>query len=196
MSCPTAKLVLASASPRRLALLRLLGLEPSVDPADIDESRRPHEHPREFARRLAEEKCRAVANRHKLPVIAADTVVALGNTTLGKPHDLEDATAMLRDLAGRSHEVHTGVAVNASGSSASLVDTTEVRFRELDEATLNWYVRTGESMGKAGAYAVQGAGGLLVESVAGSPQTVVGLPIHVLPTLFARIGVDFLGLLD
>lgn len=191
----TPPIILASASPRRLALLRLLGLEPLVQPADIDEIRRPEENPRDYARRLAEEKSGAL-ERVGSPVLAADTVVAIDGKALGKPKSLDDAGAMLRMLSGRTHEVHTGVAVSNEGRTESLVDTSAVRFLELDAATINWYLETGESMGKAGAYAVQGAGGLLIESVSGSPQTIVGLPIHLLPGLFESVGVNFIELLQ
>lgn len=190
----TPPLILASASPRRLALLRLLGLEPLVQPADIDETQRPEENPKNYARRLAEEKSRAF-ERKVSPVLAADTVVAIDGKALGKPESLDDAGAMLRMLSGRTHEVHTGVAVFSEDRTESLVDTSAVRFLELDAATINWYLGTGESMGKAGAYAVQGAGGLLVESVSGSPQTIVGLPIHLLPGLFGSVGISFVELL-
>lgn len=194
MTVSPMELVLASASPRRRALLELLAISPTVRPARVDESPRPSETPTRLAQRLAEDKCRAVAASCTHPVLAADTVVAVGDTTLGKPKNREHASAMLLELSGREHEVHTGVAVSAAGRLASLVDTTTVRFRRIDNASLEWYLNTGESMGKAGAYAVQGAGGLLVESVTGSPQTVVGLPLHVLPDLFDRIGVDFWAL--
>lgn len=191
---PSETLILASASPRRRALLDLLGLVFEVRPADVDETPHPGEDPSHYARRLAFEKARAVADSHRRPVLAADTVVAVDGEILGKPSDEEDAQSMLRRLSGRSHLVHTGVALTTDGRSESLVDTATVVFRSLTDAEIRWYVATGEPADKAGAYAVQGAGGLLVEAVEGSPQTVIGLPVHRLPALFARCGLDFLSL--
>lgn len=186
--------ILASASPRRRELLDLLGVKYEVRPAGIDEIRQPGESPDDFARRAAEDKARHVAQDTDLPVLAADTVVALGDQSLGKPIDENDAKSMLRQLAGREHAVHTGVALAHGNHIHSLVDTSIVRFTSLDERLIDWYVATGEPMGKAGAYAVQGAGGLLVHSISGSPQTVIGLPINRLPELFSALNLAFLDL--
>ena len=183
-------IILASASPRRRELLDLLGIAHEVRPADIDEIRAPGESPEDFARRAAEDKARHVAQGFDLPVLAADTVVALDDESLGKPVDKADAKRMLRLLSGREHAVHTGMALAHKGGCNSLVDTAIVRFSPLDDAQIDWYVATGEPMDKAGAYAVQGAGGLLVHSITGSPQTVIGLPINRLPELFATLGLD------
>ncbi len=183
-------IVLASASPRRRGLLDLLGIAHEVRPADIDEIRAPGERPDDFARRAAEDKARHVAKGTDRPVLAADTVVALGDESLGKPVDEDDARRMLKLLSGQEHAVHTGMALAYNGNCHSLVDTATVRFSPLNEAQINWYVATGEPMDKAGAYAVQGAGGLLVHSIAGSPQTVIGLPINRLPELFLALGLD------
>ncbi len=186
--------ILASASPRRRELLDLLGVKYEVRPAGIDEIRQPGESPDDFARRAAEDKARHVAQDTDLPVLAADTVVALGDQSLGKPIDENDAKSMLRQLAGREHAVHTGVALAHGNHSHSLVDTSMVRFISLNEQLIDWYVATGEPMDKAGAYAVQGAGGLLVHSISGSPQTVIGLPINRLPELFSALNLAFLDL--
>ncbi|MEN8164218.1 MAG: Maf family protein [Acidobacteriota bacterium] len=183
-------IILASASPRRRELLDLLGIEHQVRPADIDEIRAPGESPEAFARRAAEDKARHVALSFDEPVLAADTVVALGDESLGKPIDRTDAKGMLTRLSGREHAVHTGMALALGDRCHSLVDTAIVRFSPLDDAQINWYVATGEPMDKAGAYAVQGAGGLLVHSITGSPQTVIGLPINRLPELFGALGLD------
>jgi septum formation protein len=118
-------------------------------------------------------------------------VVEVDGVALGKPADARQAAEMLRQLAGRAHHVHTGVALAAGARCESLVDTALVRFLPLDDAMIRWYVATGEPMDKAGAYAVQGCGGLLVEGIVGSPSTVIGLPVHRLPELFARCGLDF-----
>lgn len=190
------RLVLASASPRRRALLDLLGLEPEIDPADVDEDPLPGENPADHSLRLALEKARAVAARHPhRPVLGSDTVVEIDGESLGKPIDAADARSMLRRLSGREHLVHTGTALVLGSLDRTVLDTTIVRFRALDERLIAWYVAGGEPADKAGAYAVQGQGGLLVESITGSPHTVVGLPIHRLPELFAALGIDILDLI-
>lgn len=195
MTEPT-QVVLASRSPRRRELLDLLGLTHQVIPAEIDESPLPHERPHDLAGRVAAAKALAVAaSAGPQPVLAADTVVDVAGTALGKPSSAADAAAMLRALSGRTHQVHTGVALARGDRCEVLVDTTSVRFRSLSEAGIRWYVATGEPMDKAGAYAVQGAGGLFVESIEGSPHTVIGLPIHLLPRLFASLGLDLWQLL-
>jgi septum formation protein len=186
------RIVLASGSPRRRQLLGLIGLRYRVRPSDIDETHRPGEEPAAFALRAACEKALAAApHEPHLPVLAADTVVELAGSVLGKPSSTRHAMAMLRRLSGRTHRVHTGVALAYNGRLETLVDTAMVRFQQLTDDMVNWYVATGEPMDKAGAYAVQGAGGILVAGVDGSPQTVVGLPIHRLPELYAAHGLDF-----
>ena len=185
------RIVLASASPRRRELLDLLSIEYEIRPAGIDEIRRPDEAPESFARRAAEDKALHVARTTDRPVLAADTVVALGDESLGKPADTDDARRMLRMLSDREHAVHTGMALALGSRCESLVDTALVRFIELDEDLIEWYIATGEPADKAGAYAVQGAGGLLVHSISGSPQTVIGLPINRLPELFGAVGLSF-----
>jgi septum formation protein len=186
------RVVLASSSPRRRQLLGLIGLPYRVRPAGIDEQHRPGEAAADYALRAAGEKASAVATREPhLPVLAADTVVELAGLVLGKPESVGHATAMLRRLSGRTHRVHTGMAISYDGRLEALVDTAVVRFQQLTDEMVSWYVDTGEPMDKAGAYAVQGAGGLLVAGIDGSPQTVVGLPIHRLPELFEAHGLDF-----
>ncbi len=191
-------LVLASASPRRLDLLRTIGLEPMVMPADIDETPVPGEKPQDLVARLAVGKAAAVAANPDLPtdaiVVAADTVIDIDGEVFGKPVDAEDAARMLRTLAGRSHRVVTGMAVVAmrAGSpvSESLIDATEVWLRPFGDDDIEWYLATGEPVGKAGAYAIQGAGSLLVERISGSYQTVVGLSLPALDELTSLVGVD------
>ncbi len=185
-------IILASGSPRRRELLELLGMSFEVHPAADEESPEPAESPSAFAVRAARAKASLVAKDFpKSPVLASDTVVEIDNRVLGKPISTSDARAMLRMLSGRTHQVHTAVALVVNGRCQSLLDTADVRFRVLDKRTVDWYVATTEPMDKAGAYAVQGAGGLLVESVEGSPQTVIGLPIHRLPNLFEECGIDY-----
>ncbi len=171
----------------------MLGLEHRVVPAGVDESPHPGEDPLEFAGRAARDKAGEVARCHPgCLVLAADTVVTLDGAILGKPGDAGEALAMLERLVGRTHRVHTGMALVRDGEMAGLVDTAIVEFLPADRNLLAWYVATGEPLDKAGAYAVQGIGGLLVARVDGHPHTVVGLPIHRLPELFAALGLDLL----
>jgi len=172
------RIVLASRSPRRVQLLAELGVEPLVDPADVDETPRINEDPVAYVRRVAIDKARRVAQRHAdATVIAADTTVDVDGRILGQPADIDDARSMLRSLSARTHRVHTAVVVITSESETSDVVTSLVSFQPLDDETLEWYLATGESMGKAGAYAVQGHGAVLVERVQGSMSNVVGLPL-------------------
>jgi len=172
------RIVLASRSPRRVQLLAELGVEPLVDPADVDETPRINEDPVAYVRRVAIDKARRVAKRHAdATVIAADTTVDIDGRILGQPADIDDARSMLRSLSARTHRVHTAVVVITSESETSEVVTSLVSFQPLDDETLEWYLATGESMGKAGAYAVQGQGSVLVERVQGSMSNVVGLPL-------------------
>jgi septum formation protein len=182
-------LVLASGSPRRRELLARLGLDPEVVPADIDEAPLPDEAPSLHALRIARAKAEAAAARRPgAPVLAADTIVVLDGEILGKPRDRDQARAMLRRLAGRAHVVITAVAVRCAGREATVVEQARVTFRPVPEPLLDWYLATGEADDKAGAYAVQGRGALLVDRVEGNVQAVVGLPLAPLPDLFARVG--------
>jgi nucleoside triphosphate pyrophosphatase len=186
------KLVLASGSPRRSALLETIGVVFDVMPADLDESRRPDEAPAAYVERLAVEKARAVVDRGRL-VIGADTTVVHEGRVMGKPAHPEEARGMLRRLQGETHEVFTGLAVAVWDDEVkvrSLVDATSVRMMSMTGDEIADYVDSGEPMDKAGSYALQGRGGVFVEGVSGSPFTVVGLPIHLIPRLLASVGVD------
>ncbi len=174
---PDVRVVLASASPRRADLLRLAGLDIEVRPSDVDEALRRGEAPDDYVRRLAREKGAAVATRPHEVVIAADTTVELDGRVLAKPGDAGEAREMLGALSGRRHRVHTGVTVAVSTDASTEVVTTSVEFVALDAATIEWYVASGEPFGKAGAYAIQGAGGALVARVEGSVTNVIGLPL-------------------
>jgi septum formation protein len=173
-------LVLASASPRRLDLLRQIGLMPDrIDPADIDETPRPSELPPAHAMRLAEEKVRAVMPRHpEAFILAADTVVACGRRILPKPSDPVTARFCLELLSGRRHRVHSGIALASPGERLTLrrVDT-QVAFKRLSEAEIAAYLCCGEWRGKAGGYAIQGRAAALIRWVRGSYTNVVGLPL-------------------
>lgn len=183
------RLVLASQSPRRRELLARLGIALEVRPARTDESVLPGEPPRDYVLRVAREKARAVPGD---VVLAADTTVVLGGAVLGKPADGDDAARMLRALSGTTHEVLTAVCVrrNAAtlGVELDVVVATEVRFARLAEPAIAWYVATGEPLDKAGAYAIQGAGGAFVEAISGSVSNVVGLPLAETAELLRRAG--------
>lgn len=186
--------VLASASPRRRELLTRTGVPFVVRAPDIDESPRDGEQPVDYVRRLACEKAAGARPAPGELVIAADTTVDLDSQILGKPLDDREAAAMLRELSGRTHRVHTGVALCTDGRELVEVCTTLVSFVTLDESTIEWYVSTGEPMGKAGAYALQGAGASLVSSVHGSVSNVIGLPMHLVLELATRLGIDLLAI--
>lgn len=179
--------VLASASPRRRALLDAVGLSPTVDPADVDETPRAIEAPLAYALRVATDK--AKKRPHSVPVLAADTVVALDGAILGKSAEPSEAKQMLERLSGRTHTVHTAVVVWAGGHLYSEVVSSLVRFRRLSSAEIERYVQTGEPLDKAGAYGIQGAGGALVASVEGSYTNIVGLPLEETLRLLALVGV-------
>lgn len=188
----TASVVLASGSPRRLELLRRLGVEPDVRPADVDETPRPGESPQALATRLARAKVDAVHADGRALVVGADTVVAVGTRVLGKPTGATDARAMLELLAGREHLVLTGVAVRRAGRVEVAVATTRVRFRSLRSTEIDWYLATGEPDDKAGAYGLQGAGAALVAGIDGSHTNVIGLPLDLVVDLARRLDVDLL----
>lgn len=174
------RIVLASRSPRRIELIQQLGITAEVVPADIDESPLNNESPVEYVRRLAQQKALAVKERTatNLPVLAADTTVDVDGIILAQPTDTEDARRMLKMLSGRAHRVHTGVVVANGAEVDSVVVTSIVTFHPITDEAMDWYLSTGESVGKAGAYAVQGEAGVLVESVKGSMSNVIGLPLR------------------
>lgn len=170
-------LVLASASPRRSALLSQLGLAFEVLPAELDETPLPGEEATGYVLRLAQAKAAHVARaRPGALVLAADTTVERDGAILGKPADARDGAAMLRALSGRAHRVHTGIAL-AGRFVASQVVTTAVRWRALSEEEIAWYVGTGEGTDKAGGYASQGKAGLFITALEGSATNVIGLPL-------------------
>jgi septum formation protein len=182
-------LVLASQSPRRAELLRRLGLDFEIVPAEIDESYIDHEMPADHAERLAREKAFVVARtRPGSLVLGSDTIVVLGSDVLGKPRDEADAAAMLMRLSGREHEVFTAVAVVQGDRVESALERVRVRFRNLDRTESEEYVATGESLDKAGAYGIQGFGSALVEEVHGDYFAVMGLPVVRTLSLIGRFG--------
>ncbi|HEX3887375.1 MAG TPA: nucleoside triphosphate pyrophosphatase [Phenylobacterium sp.] len=185
------RLVLASASPRRFELLRQIGLEPNeVDAADVDESPLKDETPRRLAQRLAADKAEAVAARHgESYVLAADTVVALGRRVLPKAESADQVGACLQLLSGRAHRVLTGLCVIAPGGRRArrLVES-RVHFKRLTPADIERYLNTGEGLGKAGGYGVQGRAGAFVTALQGSYSGVVGLPLYETANLLGGLG--------
>ncbi len=184
-------LILASASPRRLELLRQIGLEPDgVEPADIDETPLPDETPVLLARRLARAKALAAApGAPGAFVIGADTVVAAGRRVLGKAGSEAEARRWLELLSGRAHRVLTGVAVVApDGRIADRVAQARVHFKRLSDSEMEAYLASGEWLGKAGAYAIQGRAGAFVMALQGSYTAVVGLPLYETRCLLVGLG--------
>jgi septum formation protein len=179
-------LILASASPRRRDLLAAAGVLCVVDAADVDESVRAGEAPAAYAERLAREKARVVASRHPgASVLGAETVVVVDEEILGKPADDQDARRMLRLLSGRAHEVLTAVAVARNGVISSRVEKCVVEMREIAENEVVDYVKSGEPMDKAGAYAIQGGAAPFVRRFSGDFDTIVGLPVKVVMDLLS-----------
>lgn len=186
------RLVLASASPRRLDLLaRIAGVPDAVDPAEIDESVSKTELPRQHAIRLAAEKARAVAARHSgAVVLAADTVVAVGRRILPKAEDVDTAARCLSLLSGRRHHVLTAIAVvDAAGRLRERLSDTIVTFKPLTAAEIATYLATDEWSGKAGGYAIQGRAEAFVRYLAGSHSGVVGLPLYETRNLLIASGI-------
>lgn len=201
-----AEVVLGSGSPRRLQLIRSLGVEPRVMSPDIDESEYPGEEAAAYVRRLAAEKLEAVMKNLGsvgvgTVVITADTTVEIDGRILGKPEVEIEAVAMLQALSGREHRVHTGIAVAVAGPGCRGVEwnghvevvTTTVWFRDLDLAEIQRYVATGEPLDKAGAYAIQGGASTFVERIAGPLDAVIGLPLDRLVDICAGLGQPLLA---
>ena len=186
------KVVLASGSPRRHELLKLIGVDHDVVPADLDESQLPGEKPDSYAERLARGKSAAIAaGRADSLVIGADTIVVVDQHILGKPRDVTDAARMLRMLSNRSHVVMTAVAVTLGGRTVSLVEKVTVIFRDLTEDEIARYIATGEPMDKAGAYGIQGYGATIVRRIEGDYFAVMGLSLVRLVDLITQLGVRY-----
>ena len=156
----------------------------------VDETRQPGESGALLVERLARAKAQAVRDHAGLPVLAADTTVVCAERVLEKPESPDDARAMLRLLSGREHEVITGVCVARAGVLASDIEVTRVLFAPMDDAEIDWYVATGEPMGKAGAYHIGGKGALFVSGSFGSPSNVAGLPVRLARRLLQEAGLD------
>jgi septum formation protein len=182
---------LASASPRRSALLDQIGVAHRVHPVDVDETAHDGEAPGQYVRRLAVLKAETLwgklAAAQRQPVLGADTAVVLDDQILGKPRDENDCVRILRLLSGRTHQVFTAVALRAS-TCQSRVNVSDVTFRPLADEEIRRYWRSGEPADKAGAYAVQGRAALFIERIAGSYSGIMGLPLFETGELLAAIG--------
>ena len=184
--------ILASASPRRRELLKLIGVTHEVRPADADETYSAGEDPAAHAERLARTKAAIVAaDSNESLVIGADTIVVIDGQVLGKPRDGNDATRMLRLLRGRTHVVMTAVAVAFGGRVASSVELVSVTFRDLTDDEIEDYIATGEPMDKAGAYGIQGYGATIVRRIEGDYFAVMGLSLVLLVALMGELGVSY-----
>ena len=187
------RLVLASASPRRAALLREAGWPFEVAPVDLDETLRPGETAQAYVERLAQAKAAAAASKDpEAVVLGADTTVVVQGQVLGKPVDSADAARMLRLLSGRTHDVLTGICLRKGLRSLVHVESSRVRIAALSDAEIEWYIGTGEPFDKAGGYAVQGLASRFIEAVDGSYSNVVGLPVASVNSLLKQLGCDIL----
>jgi septum formation protein len=185
----TPVLLLASASPRRAELLRQIGVPHAIQPADVDETRLRDEDPRRYVERVTASKAATGwAQAAGLPVLAADTAVVLGTELFGKPRDQSDGLAMLAALSGRTHQVLTAVALRTAAGLTAVVSETHVTFREIDVAERERYWHTGEPMGKAGGYAVQGFAAAFITRIEGSYSGVMGLPLAETASLLGAAG--------
>jgi septum formation protein len=206
------KIVLASSSPRRIELMQHLGLDFEVMPADVDESIAPGKTAAGaviqlaklkadtvYERLIAEDSWRTGSESDRLLVIGADTTVVLNNKLLGKPVSEDDARSMLKQLSGRCHDVFTGVVIisreakESAPCEISSFEMSHVYFRNLQEEEIDAYVKTGEPMDKAGAYALQGIGSALVQAIEGCFTNVIGLPIPLVVAMLRRAGITILG---
>lgn len=190
-------IILASRSPRRIELLKQIGVDCVVMPADIDESALAGEDPACYVTRLAHEKAQAiralgVPEHAEVLILAADTTVALGNEILGKPENDEDAVRMLKKLSNSTHQVHTAVAVCGYNQTLVALNSTQVEMMPLDDAQIRAYIASGEHRDKAGSYGIQGMAGAWIKQIHGSYSGVMGLPLfetaQLLTTMKAHLG--------
>jgi septum formation protein len=184
------QLVLASASPRRAALLTQLGLVFTVNYTNVDESRRPDESVIAMVQRLALTKARLVAHGEVLPVLGADTLVVVDDVPLGKPIDRAHGVSMLAQLSGRAHDVFTAVALVQESKSEVRLSRSRVFFREISQTEAQAYWMSGEPRDKAGGYGIQGIGGIFAQRIEGSYSGIVGLPLAETEALLQAFGVD------
>jgi len=190
-----ARLILASASPRRIELLKMLGCKFQIMPSKVEEKINPCLSPIQNVKRLSCLKALDIASKISDGiVIAADTMVVLGKTILGKPKNKKEAYKMLKNLSGKTHQVITGLAVTDGKTKRMLQDfvITKVKFRKLNKNLIDKYIASSEPLDKAGAYGIQGKGALLVESIKGDYFNVVGLPLNALNQLLEKFGINLI----
>ena len=188
-------IVLASASPRRKVLLEKIGLKFEVEPGDCEEEIKSEIEPHELVRQISIKKAKSVAARHKNAlIIAADTIGVIDNKILGKPHTENEARKMLKEISGKSHTVITGFTIldTATNKTLSRTVSTNVYIKELSSQEIDAYVKTGEPLDKAGAYAIQGLGAVIVERIDGDYYNVMGLPLNALTEVLKEFGIRVL----
>ncbi len=191
----TRKIILASSSPRRKELLEKIGLQFTVDPSDFPEDRRPDLKPEGLAKYISIGKARVVAQKYTdAIIIAADTFGVLRGRIIGKPETAEEARVMLHSLSGKSHRVITGLTVLDSGSQKLITRVVETRvyFKQLSQSEIENYVKTREPLDKAGAYAIQGLGSIIVRKIVGDYYNVVGLPLNALAEILKEFDITIL----
>ena len=184
------KIILASQSPRRVELLKQMQIDCLVMPADIDEQAYANEVPSDYVLRLARQKALAIVQKlenQTLPVLAADTTVALDNEIFGKPENDDEAFNMLKKLSGSTHQVHTAIAVAFNGKVETALNTTLVEMMPLTDAMIRTYIASGEHKDKAGSYAIQGLAACWIKKITGSYTGVMGLPVHETSLLLNRL---------
>lgn len=190
-----AQIILASASPRRVELLQQIAVKFIQQVADIDETHCVGENAEAFVCRLAEEKARAVYDKStkQLPVLGSDTIVVVDEHILGKPDDYQHASEMLNLISGRKHQVMTAVSLVYDGQHQTLLNISDVEFMPMDQPVIDAYIETGESIGKAGAYAVQGVAAQFITEIRGSYSSIMGLPLYETRLLLEQAGLPVLG---
>ena len=188
-------IILASASPRRVELLQQIHVDFIQQSADIDETHQAHESPEQFVKRLSLEKAQAIelSNPKKLAVLGLDTIVVIDDVILGKPIDNSHAAEMLMLLSGKTHQVMTAVTLITNGQIKTIVNISNVTFMILNKKIIEAYLQTGESFGKAGAYAIQGMAGQFVTEIQGSYSSIMGLPLYETRQLLDESGIAVLG---
>jgi septum formation protein len=189
------KIILASASPRRKELLEKIGLKFEVDASGCEEEINTGLDPSELVRQLAIKKAKSVAARHKNAlIIAADTIGVMGDKILGKPHTEDEACKMLHEISGKSHLVITGFSIldTTTNKIVTGIVNTRVYIKKLTGQEIDAYVKTGESLDKAGAYAIQGMGAVIVEKIEGDYYNVMGLPLHALTEALKEFGINII----
>jgi septum formation protein len=190
------KIILASQSPRRVALLNQIGIACLVMPADIDETALPNESPSDYVLRLAAQKAQAIVSKLAnqdtpdlhLPILAADTTVALDLQILGKPEHDVDAFNMLKQLSGTTHQVHTAIAVAFNGKLDTAINSTLVEMMPLSDAMISEYIASGEHKDKAGSYGIQGLAACWIKKITGSYTGVMGLPLYETSIMLQKVG--------